>query len=47
MIQLDNQAQCGVALSDDGVEAANENDAVARAVAYGEPTCAMWWVLLG
>jgi site-specific DNA recombinase len=38
--KIDNQAQCRVTLSDDGVDVANENDAVARAAASGEPTCA-------
>ena len=38
--KLDNQAQCRVTLSDDGIDAANENDAVIRAVASGKITCA-------
>jgi hypothetical protein len=38
--KLDNSAQCRVTLSDDGVDAVNENDAVQRAAASGKPTCA-------
>jgi hypothetical protein len=38
--KLDNHAQCRVTLSDDGVDAVNKSDAVARSVAFGKPTCA-------
>jgi hypothetical protein len=38
--KLDNQAQCRVTLSDDGIDAAHENDAVTRAVAFFKTTCA-------